>query len=47
MKVKIQVNAIGKLCSLDLSIALYSHGVPIVLFVGVTVVLENSEVFKK
>lgn len=28
-------------------IALYLHGVPTVLFVGVMVVLDNSEVFKK
>lgn len=32
---------------LDLFIALYLHGVPTVLFVGVMVVLDNSEVFKK
>lgn len=35
------------MCSLDLSLALYLHGVPTVPFVGVTVVLDNSEVFKK
>lgn len=35
------------MCSSDLSLALYLHGVPTVLFVGVTVVLDNSEVFKK